>query len=213
MSVDANVIVQPLLQNLTPSERESLVSAATTVAENFIAEAGLGETLVYNQLVALLMDIDGVLDVALELFPTSEHTGPRTRNVLPSDVGARPVVGTIDVQIGSSLVALDLEVTLTMEGAGTIGNAESNITSAEKEIQSDVQKGLNQFSGSQVDPVALLALIPASDTYQVSSVGYDRVEYLDIGIKIDVPDIPLPYTGLERFWVRSVKAQEAGAGA
>jgi uncharacterized phage protein gp47/JayE len=212
MYVDANVVLQPLLQNLTPGERESLVSAAKTVVERFIGEAGLGETLVYNQLIAQLMTINGVLDVALELFPTASPSGPRTQNVLPGDVGARPVVGTIDVQIGNSLVALDLQVSLVLEGAGTIGNEESNIDNALKEIQSDLQKGLNQFTGSQIDPVALLNMIPASTTFQVTQVSYDRVEYLDAGLRVDSQDIPLPYTGLERFWVRSVKAADTTAG-
>ncbi len=210
--VDANVVVQPLSQNLTPGERESLITAAKTVVEDFIGEAGLGETLVYNQLIAQLMEINGVLDVALELFPTGEPDGPRTRNVLPGDVGARPVAGTIDVQIGNSLVALDLQVTLVLEGAGAIGDEEGNIDNALKEIQSDLQKGLNQFTGGQIDPVALLNMIPASTTYQVTAVSYARIEYLDAGIRVDTQDIPLPYTGLERFWIRSVKAAETGAG-
>ena len=212
MYVDANVVLQPLLQNLTPGERETLVNAAKTLVEDFIAEAGLGETLVYNQLITQLMGIEGLLDVSLELFPTSKPTDLRTRNVLLGDVGARPVAGTIDVQIGNSLVALDLVVSLTLEGAGTIGNAQSNIDNALKEIQSDVQKGLNQFSETQVDPVVLLALISASSTFQVSNVSYDRVEYIDAGIKVDLKDLPLPYTGLERFWVRSVKAASMETG-
>ena len=188
------------------------MTAAKTVVEDFIGEAGLGETLVYNHLIAQLMAINGVLDVALELFPTDEPNGPRTRNVLPGNVGARPVAGTIDVQIGNSLVAIDGQVTLVLEGAGTIGNEESNIENALKEIQSDLQQGLNQFTGDQIDPVALLNMVAASTTYQVSAVSYDRVEYLDAGIRIDTKDIPLPYTGLERFWIRSIKAAETGAG-
>lgn len=210
--VDANAVVQPLSQNLTPGERESLVTAAGTVVEDFIGEAGLGETLVYNNLIAQLMAINGVLDVALELFPSDEPNGPRTRNVLPGNLGARPVAGTIDVQIGNSLVALDVQATLVLEGAGTIGNEESNIDNALKEIQSDLQKGLNQFTGDQIDPVALLNMVAASTTYQVNAVSYDRVEYLDAGIRIDTKDIPLPYTGLERFWIRSIKAAETGTG-
>jgi hypothetical protein len=212
MYVDANVVLQPLLQNLTPGERETLVNAAMTLVEDFIAEAGLGETLVYNQLITQLMAIEGLLDVSLELFPTSKPTDLRTRNVLLGDVGARPVAGTIDVQIGNSLVALDLVVNLTLEGAGTIGDPQSNIDNALKEIQSDVQQGLNQFGEAQVDPVVLLGLISASSTFQVSSVSYDRIEYIDAGIRVDLKDLPLPYTGLERFWVRSVKVASAGTG-
>lgn len=213
MYVDANVVLQPLSQSLTPGEREALVAAAKQLVENFIGEAGLGETLVYNQLIAQLMAMDGILDVALELFPTADPNSPRTRNVRPGDTGARPVVGVVDVQIGNSLVALDLSVNLILEGAGTIGNVQSNIDSAVREIQSDLQAGLNHFEGSQIDPTVLLGFIPASSTYQVTQVLYQRVEYLHAGIRVDTQDTPLPYTGLERFWVRSVTPLETGGAA
>jgi len=203
--------LQPVTLALTPTEREQMVRAGKQVVEAFIAEAGLGETLVYNQLIAQLMAIDGVLDVTLEMFPSAKPDGSRTRNILPSQTAARPVAGAVDVQLGNALVALDLSAVVTFSGAGTIGNPESNASSAASDIRSDLQQALNSFSGSQIDPAALLELIPGSDSYIAKSVHY-LVEYLDAGVRINQQDITLPFSSLSRFWVRRVEVlDENGA--
>jgi|GEM_PF-958749 len=214
--VDAKVVLQPLLQNITPAERELLIATATREVENFIGEAGLGETLVYNRLIAQLMALDGVVDVSLELYPASKKDGPRARNILPGDGGTRPVPGAIDVQVGNALVALDLVVEFDMQGVGLQGDASTSRSSAIQAMISDLQKGLNYFSGSQIDAAALAALIEPSTTYRVKAVSYKRVDYMDTGVRIENHDFALPYTGLDRFWVRSLipkplNASNAGA--
>ena len=122
-------------------------------------------------------------------------------------LAARPAQGVVSVEIGNALVVLDLVSTVEFIGAGTIGNAESNANSAATDIMGDLQQALNTFAGSQIDPSELLTLIPGSDSYSVSVVHY-RVEYLDAGVRISQTDVTLPYTGLERFWVRSVEVQD-----
>ncbi len=204
MPVDVNATLQPVTLALTPTEREQMVGAGKQVVEAFIAEAGLGETLVYNQLVAELMAIEGVLDVTLEMFPSAKTDASRTRNILPNQTAARPVAGAVDVQLGNALVALDLSATVTFSGAGTIGNPESNASSAASDIRSDLQQALNSFSGNQIDPAALLELIPGSGSYTADSVHY-LVEYLDAGVRINKPDVIVPFSGLARFWVRRVE--------
>jgi hypothetical protein len=204
MPVDVNVTMQPSTLTLTPEEQEQLIALGTETVNAFIAEAGLGETLVYNRLVSELISIDGILDVSLEMFPSSTPEQSRTRNVMPNQVGARPIAGNIDVQLGNALVALDISATLTFTGAGEIGNIESNASSAATDIRSDLQLALTRFSESQIDTAILLGLIPGSDSYSASEVHY-RVEFLDDGIRISQSDIVVPFTGLERFWIRSVK--------
>ncbi|WP_158770367.1 baseplate J/gp47 family protein [Paraglaciecola sp. L1A13] len=202
MPVDFNVTLQPTTLTLTPEEQEKLIGMGISTVNDFIAEAGLGETLVYNQLIAALMNIDGVLDVTLEMFPTCKPEASRTRNVMPNQLGARPIAGVVDVQIGNSLVALDITVAVTFNGAGEIGNVESNANAAANDIRSDLQQALNSFTASQIDPAILLGLIPGSDSYAPDEVHY-RVEFMGDGIRINQSDIVIPSTGLERFWIRS----------
>jgi len=208
MPVDVNVTLQPAALALTPSEREQMTRAGKQVVETFIADAGLGESLVYNRLIAQLMAIDGVLDVTCEMFPSAKPTSSRTRNILPDQTAARPVAGAVDVQLGNALVALDVTTRITFSDAGTIGNPESNASSAAADIRSDLQQALNTFNGTQIDPAVLLELIPGSDSYSADSVEY-FVEYLDAGVRINKQDISIPLSGLERLWVRRVDVQGA----
>lgn len=203
MPVDVNVTLQPTRLSLTPAEKEQLIGVGTAEVNSFIADAGLGETLVYNKLISTLMDIEGVLDVSLEMFPSATPEASRTRNVMPNQIGARPIAGSVEVTLGNSLVALDITVELTFSGAGEIGNIESNASSAAMDIRSDLQQALNSFSGEQVDPAILQGLIPGSESYSADEVHY-KAEYLDDGIRINQADITLPFSGLERFWIRSV---------
>jgi hypothetical protein len=203
MPVDVNVSLQPTRLALTPEEREQLVRAGEQVVEDYIAEAGLGETLIYNRLVARLMAIDSVLDVTLEMFPSTAPGGPRTRNIMPNQAGARPVSGAVDVRVGNALVALDLTATVGFTDAGTIGNAESNAASAAAEIRGDLQQALDNFDGGQIDPASLANLAGGSESYQVAGLHY-RAEYVDAGVRINQVDVVLPYTGMEHFWVRRV---------
>ena len=122
---------------------------------------------------------------------------------MPNQAGARPIAGVIDVQLGNALVAVDVTAMITFTGAGEIGNLESNANSAATDIRSDLQQALNSFSATQIDPAVLLGLIPGSDSYIANEVHY-RVEFLDDGIRISQADIAVPFTGLERFWIRTV---------
>jgi hypothetical protein len=211
MPVDANVVLQPVTLALTPGEREQIIRAGEEIVETFIADAGLGETLVYNRLVSQLMSLDGVLDLNLELFPSMAPERSRTRNIMPNQAGARPVSGNIDVQIGNSLVALDITTRLTFNGAGTIGNAESNASGAADAIRSELQQALATFSGSQIDRAQLITLGDKSENFAITELNY-RVEYIDAGIRINQVDVELPYTGLEHLWVRRVDIiDDAGA--
>ena len=203
MPVDVNVTLQPNTLNLTPEEREQLIGIGLNTVKDFIADAGLGETLVYNKLISALMNIEGVLDATLEMFPSSKPELSRTRNVMPNQTGARPIAGVVDVQLGNALVALDMSVAVTFTGAGEIGNIESNANAAANDIRSDLQQVLDSFEANQIDPAILLGLIPGSDSYTPNEVHY-QVEFLDDGIRISQSDIVVPFSGLERFWIRGI---------
>ncbi|SEA37624.1 Baseplate J-like protein [Thiothrix caldifontis] len=211
MPVNVNVTLQPVTLALIPEERERLARLGKQVVEDFIADAGLGETLVYNRLVSLLIGIDGVLDVGLEWRPT-QSTLWDTRNIMPNQTGARPIVGTIDVRVGNALVALDVTVTVRFTGAGTTGNSDDNASNAALEIGSDLQQALDSFAGGKIDQTTLQSLAGASESYQVTKLEY-RVEYVDAGVRVNQMNPTLPYTGLERFWVRHVNVKDEGKGS
>ena len=78
-----------------------------------LADAGLGETLIYNRLVAVLMALEGVLDVGIEMFPSNDPGAPRRKNLMPANPGVRPSRGEIIVLLGGSLILLDVLIAVT----------------------------------------------------------------------------------------------------
>src|SRR5262249_51544158 len=82
--VVAAAVLLPTSASLSPQARNTLKREGEAVVRAFVAAAGVGETLVYNRLVADLMALDGVLDVTLELYPLGALAGARHKNVQPS---------------------------------------------------------------------------------------------------------------------------------
>lgn len=205
MPVDVKLVLQPTTLALAPDARQQLERRGQEVVEAYIADVGLGEALIYNQLVARLMAIEGVLDVAMQWYPSLDpDEGPQTANLMPNLAGSRAIAGSIDVNTGNALVALDLSATLQFTGAGTAGDQETNASAAASEIRSDLQQILDSFPHSQLDVAILKEKIDRSESFQVDQLHY-RVDFIDDGVRINQLDLPLPYSGLEHFWIRQVE--------
>ena len=204
LAVDANVELTPTLLALTPEARAELERKAVAVVDGFIDEAGIGEALVYNRLVAQLMQLEGVLDVAVELFPSNASGGPRRRNVIPDNPQVRPVTGAIDVRIGGSLIMLDLTVDFVALGAAILVDRATAREAARAEATTRLKDGVAGLDIGRTLSVALLkSLVPDTPTYKLTDLHY-RAEYVDAGVRINQQDVQLPLSGLERLWIRRV---------
>ncbi len=211
LPVDVIAQLAPTTLTLTPLERSALAARGRQVVEGFFAEAGIGEILVYNRLVAALMAIDGVLDLALEMYPQAHPEQPHRKNLVPDNPAVRPVAGLIDVRIGGALVMLDVIVGITLKGAGSQGDPTTNLASARDTVETQIKEGLKTFSGAALSVQGLRGLLTQSDTYTVTQLHYS-VEYQEAGVRIHQQDVELALTGLERLWVRKVSLS-AGGGA
>ena len=211
LPVDVNVELTPAALALTPEARADLERKARTVVETFIDEAGIGEALVYNRLVGRLMALDGLLDVALELFPQSAPGGARRRNVAPDNPQVRPIRGVIDVRIGGALIMLDIAVDFSLQGAGTLGDAATAREVARSEAATRLKDGVAALAAGGTLNVALLkAMVPDTATYRLTDLHY-HAEYVDAGVRIHQQDVQLPMSGLERLWIRRVALSSGGA--
>jgi uncharacterized phage protein gp47/JayE len=211
MPVDITAVVVPVALGLGNREREDLRAAADAVVRAFVAEAGIGETLIYNRLVAQLMALDGVLDVAVQMRAQSEDPAlPARKNLQPKVVSARPTAGVIDVQLGGALVMIDITVTLVLKGAGLLGDADSARQTALDTVTAELRAGVAAFAGTQVTPAAITGLVTTNaETYDVVGLSY-KVEYQDDGVRVNQRDVTLPLGGLEQLWVRSVTLDSSG---
>jgi phage-related baseplate assembly protein len=204
MPVDINVELTPVALALAPEARAELERKAHDAVEAFVADAGIGEALVYNRLVAQLMALDGVLDVGLEMFPQNDPGAARRRNVLPDNPQVRPTAGVVDVSIGGALVMLDLTVDFVLQGAGTLGDPATAREVARSEAAARLKDGAAAMAAGQTLSVGLLkAMVPDTDTYLLADLHY-HAEYVDAGVRVHQQDVQLPLSGLERLWIRRV---------
>ncbi len=210
--VRIRAVLLPTLPSLPSADRATLQSKARDVVSKLVADAGIGETLVYNKIVAALMALDGVLDVALELYgkPASgTATGPRFQNFSPPKT-LRPKLADEDltIEIASEIVAFDVTVTIQLtDFAKATGDLADNLADARFEVAGLLQDRVGAVA-APISPSALLAQLPPTLSYTVTTLSY-TVQYLEAGLQVNEPDPPITLGELERPWIRSVKTTEA----
>ncbi|HVP42881.1 MAG TPA: baseplate J/gp47 family protein [Terriglobales bacterium] len=209
LPVDVKVQVAPATRSLTPPEKAALESNTNAAVRAYLDEAGIGEILVYNRLVSRLMGLEGVLDVVVEMWPQNAPSSAKRKNLVPDNPGVRPVAGVVTVEVGGSLVMLDVTVAVALKGAGLLGDPTTARAAAQAEIEQQFKDKLPTFSGTSLTVAALKGLLTDSENYNVLDVHY-KAEYTDAGLRIHQQDVQLTLTGLERLWVRKVSLSDGG---
>ncbi|MEP7380582.1 MAG: baseplate J/gp47 family protein [Gemmatimonadota bacterium] len=205
-------VVLPVSPSLGGAERTALQSACRTAIVTLLADAGIGETVVYNKLVATIMALDGVLDVALELYAKPAPgavVGARRQNLSPPGT-LRPKLAADDliVEIASEIVAFDVEVTLVLtDFAKLTGNVADTLADARAEVYGLLQDRVGSLA-TPVTPSALLAQLPPTISYSVTSLDY-TVQYLEAGLIVNDANPTITLGELERSWVRNLHTTEA----
>lgn len=207
LPINVNAWLTPTARSASEAERTSLIASGERTIREHIAEAGIGETLVYNRMVSKLMALDGVLDVALEVYAQGADPGePRRKNILPIDPALRPVAGKIDVQLLGSLIVLDVALGVTRKGAGLLTDP-VQLASA---ISTDVTARLNQRfrtgALSVLDVDNLKSLLGNAETYSINGLDYS-VEYQDAGVRVHRQNPALTASPSDQFWVRRVNVE------
>ena len=205
MPVDVAVQIAPTTLSLTPQQRNDLVESGRKTVTDFLAEAGIGEVLVYNRLIARLMEIEGVLDVVLEMYPQAQPDQPHHKNVVSDNPAVRPVAGAITVEVGGALLMLDVVVTINLTGTATIGDQTTARENARAEIEVQLRTALKARPFDTLTVNALKGLC-VSENYSVTDLHY-KVEYQEAGVRIHQQDVELPLTSLEQLWVRKVSLE------
>ncbi|MFM2055980.1 MAG: hypothetical protein RLY71_365 [Pseudomonadota bacterium] len=199
----------PTTLALSAAQREQLQAQAEATIRAFFKEAGLGETLVYNRLVAQLMALDGVLDVALQMTAPSPGPGlpapSGRRNLILANPNTKPVLALLEVELGGALVMLDISVAITLKGAALIV---PDPASAKATVLQEVADKLKTFvatlESGTLDVDRLKHEVPDTDTYTIDALHY-QVDFVEAGVRIHQQDVSVPLTGLERLWIRQVE--------
>lgn len=207
LPVQVRIVLLAAAATLSANERSALTTAAAGVARRFVAEAGIGEVLVYNRLVAGIMALEGVLDVALELSPKvlpGEPVGPRHQNLIPPET-LRPRLADTDlsVEIAGELVSFDVTVTVALTPLGQSVDPSVSLEVARLQIAAQLQDKITAIVGP-ITATGLRDKVVPTEYFSLSALHY-RVQYLEAGLSINVDDPQIQLAELERAWIRTVR--------
>jgi uncharacterized phage protein gp47/JayE len=199
--------VTPASASLTAQQKTSLTSAVTDAVNAFASALGVGDTLVYNRLVAAIVDVAGVYDVSLDLFQPSVTTTGR-RNLLPVPPDTRPRLQTanLDVRLRGALIALDVSVEVELLGLATLAPLDSAIATIHDDVALKLQTVLG--GGGTVSTATLLGAVPDTDTYAVKALSY-AAEFLEEGLRITRESPEFTPTPDQQAWIRNVQVKPA----
>ncbi len=135
--------------------------------------------------------------------------GARRQNFSPPGT-LRPKLADDDltVEIASEIVAFDVEVTIVLtDFARSTGNVADTLADARSEVYGLLQDRVGAIAGA-ITPAALLAQLPPTISYSVSSLDY-TVQYLEAGLIVNEDNPTITLGELERPWVRNLHTTEA----
>lgn len=198
--------VTPTSGSLRAEEREALVHEIEQVVEAFVDTRGVGEPIVYNQLVTAIMTVAGVQDVVLDVtrFGTPEQTG--RQNLYPDPPNTRPRLDLLDVELRGAPIALDVTVSVERKGLAAAADRATALHDIEIALQSVIPGVLPQLVDG-ITTAKLLAKIPTTDTYEVESVSYSA-EFVDEGLRITRQDLEIVPGAQQVPWIRTVAVTE-----
>jgi hypothetical protein len=215
--VAVKAVVVPASGLLSATDRNDLKVRATEAIQGVVAEAGIGEAIIYNRIVERVMALTGVLDVSLDLWPNVGGALPPSRRNLIPPLTLRPTVlegegGVVTVDVGAQLVALDVRVSIELIGAGLEGDPTANREDARIQVAGQMRSAVGELA--QVSVAHLSGLLTESEFYRVTALEFTK-EYLDAGVRLHTvftaSDPAVPVSTLERLWVRTVRLLEVSA--
>lgn len=198
--------VTPTSGSLRAEEREALVREVELVIETFVDTRGVGEPIVYNQLVAGIMAVAGVQDVILDVTRFGSPDTQGRQNLYPEPPNTRPRLDLVDVTLRGAPIALDVTVTVERKGLAAAADRATALHDIESALQSVIPAALPQLTDG-ITVAKLLAHIPATDTYEVESVSY-VAEFIDEGLRITQQDLEITPASDQVPWIRTVTATE-----
>jgi uncharacterized phage protein gp47/JayE len=205
--VGVTAAVTPASAALTAQQKTALTSAVTDAINTFAGSLGVGDTVVYNQLVAAIVEVSGVYDVSLDLYQAGvATTGRRNLMPVPPDTRPRLQAANLDVRLRGALVALDVSVQVELLGLATLAPLDSAVAT----IRDDVTQRLQAVvaGGGTISTATLLGAVPDTDTYSVKAISY-TAEFLEEGLRVTQESPEFTPTADQQAWIRNVQVKPA----
>lgn len=202
--IGIRVQVTPTTTNLPGPEKNALKAEVEERVRARIDRLGIGETVVYNRIVAEIMAIETVFDVGLELFPLAAGTG--RGNVVPTPADTRARLDQLEVTIGGALIALDVTVAVQRLGLAAGGDSASALADARDEIATRLAEIVAALPG-ELTQAGLRGALTDTDRYRVLALSY-TAEFLEEGLQVRRANTTVVPQPGQRLWIRTVQVTE-----
>lgn len=206
------VAVTPASSTLTAAERSTLVAGVEQAARADIGRHGVGEPVIYNQLVAAVMAVDGVFDAVVDIAPTPTAPGTETfvpagrHNIFPVPPDTRIQLDSIDVTLRGAAIALDVTVVAERKGLLAATETSAAVETVRREVSARLTDGIRSVA-EPITPAILTGMLPSTDTYDIDAVSY-VAEFLDEGLRVLRSDATIMPGPDQVPWIRSVTVTE-----
>jgi len=209
-AVGIKAAVTPASAALTASQKALLRGRVEAALTQLMAGYGIGEHVIYNQLVGAVMALDGVYDVSLDLYRVTDPPGPGTgrQNLPPPSPSMKPLLAPADLHVTmrGALVALDVTVDVQRLGLAAGGDAEGTLAAIRDEIVAALTAFAAAATGT-ITPTALQAVLGSPNYTVVRPLRY-TAELVDDGLRILRENAPLPLDPEQQLWIRTVNVVE-----
>jgi uncharacterized phage protein gp47/JayE len=205
--IGVTAVVAPSGADLTATQKAALTTAVKMSIGEFVDALGVGETVIYNRLVAAIIGVDGVQDVSLDLYPAATAKPAGRRNLPPSPPDTRPRLDVLDITLRGALVALDVTADVERRGLAQSGDPAAARANAREDIARLLADRLATHTGT-IDQATLKGALPDTATYAVKELSY-TAEFVDEGLRISIPNRAIEPTADQQPWLRDVTVREA----
>lgn len=206
--------IMPADAALTSSQKAQIQEKVKTAALGYLDSLGIDEPVIHNRLLSTVMGVEGVFDVALEIFDLSLAEQPRRINLQPA-TATRPQLSEehLIVTMRGGLVALDLDLSVTRKDLRTIDDAQTELA----RVRDEVISLINTHIGAAAKPLditsgSLTTALKGSPNFTVESLSF-KSEFLEEGLRLKRSDIGITVGTDQQPWVRTVTVADAAEEA
>lgn len=172
LPISCDVVVFPENPRLTGPDQANMKQAVQDAINNYVGNSAIGGVLVYNQMVAQLMAINGVADVVLSILAKSDAGGKGKRNLqLPPGRRATLDPNDLTVSFAGAPVQFDFDIQVTLKSGAALADVQSEIKS----------KLADYFSSNpaSVNSDDIMKSLGASDLYTLAAADLRWTAELD----------------------------------
>lgn len=210
--IGITVVAMPVRADLTTADRAALVREIEAAVKALVDSLAIGESLVYNRLVGVVMAVDGVGDAVIEAFPVADGIRRAGRsNITPVPADTRLSLsledsGALEVSVWGALVALDVTATITPGKLWATADQES----IRYDARIDIRRRLAAYARTLRAPAkitrkALQDELTRTELYEVyDGEVHFTYELVEDGLRITEPDTELTLHADQVVWARSV---------